>query len=189
MVHADDSLRASLHVAPTLDVYESSARSTNDFEPVYDERISRAPETLVTTNTLSNGRSYAQVTSNGAVQAREPHVAVETNLTPVEPNGNKAPKAIAPKREKSATALPGTKPPKVGVNIEWIQKGVGWDCREVYYVGKQRHRRHLGHIGRQRWEDMQQQFQGTELERVLSEWIEERRAEKSLSVQNEKAAE
>ena len=55
-----------------------------------------------------------------------------------------------------------------------VQKGVGWDCREVYYVGKQRRRRHLGHIGRQKWEEMQQQFGGTALEAVLREWIEGR---------------
>ncbi|MBI1763308.1 MAG: hypothetical protein HYR56_17930 [Acidobacteria bacterium] len=74
--------------------------------------------------------------------------------------------------------MSGTKPPRVGVNIEWVQKGVGWDCREVYYVGKQRRRRHLGHIGRQKWEEMQQQFGGPALEAVLREWIESRRKEK-----------
>lgn len=85
---------------------------------------------------------------------------------------------------KTPDKVLGNKPPRVGVNIEWVRKGPGWDCREVYYVGKKRHRRHLGHIGRQKWEDMQQQFQGTELERVLSEWIEERRAEKSMNFNN-----
>jgi hypothetical protein len=79
----------------------------------------------------------------------------------------------------------GTKPPRVGVNIEWVQKGVGWDCREVYYVGKQRRRRHLGHIGRQKWEEMQQQYSGSALEEVLREWIEARRAEKSMSLNGE----
>jgi hypothetical protein len=79
----------------------------------------------------------------------------------------------------------GTKPPRVGVNIEWVQKGVGWDCREVYYVGKQRRRRHLGHIGRQKWEEMQQQYSGAALEEVLREWIEARRAEKSMSLSGE----
>ncbi len=78
--------------------------------------------------------------------------------------------------------MSGTKPPRVGVNIEWVQKGVGWDCREVYYVGKQRRRRHLGHIGRQKWEEMQQQFGGPALEAVLREWIETRRAEKSMGL-------
>lgn len=80
---------------------------------------------------------------------------------------------------------PGTKPPRVGVNIEWVQKGVGWDCREVYYVGKQRRRRHLGHIGRQKWEEMRQQHSGKALEDVLREWIEARRAEKSMSLSGE----
>jgi hypothetical protein len=75
--------------------------------------------------------------------------------------------------------LPGAKPPKVGVNIEWIQKGVGWDCREVYYVGKQRRRRHLGHLGRQKWNELQRQYAGSELEQALREWVNARRMEKS----------
>jgi hypothetical protein len=79
----------------------------------------------------------------------------------------------------------GAKPPRVGVNIEWVQKGVGWDCREVYYVGKQRRRRHLGHIGKQKWEEMQEQHQGKALEEVLRDWIEARRAEKSMSLKSE----
>lgn len=79
----------------------------------------------------------------------------------------------------------GAKPPRVGVNIEWVQKGVGWDCREVYYVGKQRHRRHLGHIGKQKWEEMQEQNKGKALEEVLREWIEVRRAEKSMILKSE----
>ena len=81
-------------------------------------------------------------------------------------------------KKEGPETMTGTKPPRVGVNIEWSQKGVGWDCREVYYVGRQRRRRHLGHIGRQKWEEMQAQFGGTALEAVLREWIEERRAEK-----------
>ena len=85
-------------------------------------------------------------------------------------------------KKEGPEAMSGTKPPRVGVNIEWVQKGVGWDCREVYYVGKQRRRRHLGHIGRQKWEEMQAQFGGTALEAVLREWIEARRAEKSISL-------
>ncbi len=90
---------------------------------------------------------------------------------------------VKPAVEKEGPVImSGTKPPRVGVNIEWVQKGVGWDCREVYYVGKQRRRRHLGHIGRQKWEEMQQQFGGTALEAVLREWIEARRAEKSMGL-------
>lgn len=88
-------------------------------------------------------------------------------------------------KEKRPEFGPGAKPPRVGVNIEWVQKGVGWDCREVYYVGKQRRRRHLGHIGKQKWEEMQEQHQGKALEEVLREWIEARRAEKSMSLKSE----
>lgn len=88
-------------------------------------------------------------------------------------------------KARTPEAVNGGKPPRVGVNIEWVQKGVGWDCREVYYVGKQRRRRHLGHIGRQKWEEMQAQHQGKALEEVLREWIDARRAEKSLSLKSE----
>ena len=97
------------------------------------------------------------------------------------------PRKVPAKKEVTPDLLSGsgTKPPRVGVNIEWVQKGVGWDCREVYYVGKQRRRRHLGHIGRQKWEEMQANFGGTALEAVLREWIEARRAEKSISLSGE----
>lgn len=97
------------------------------------------------------------------------------------------PRKAAAKKDVTPDLLSGsgTKPPRVGVNIEWVQKGVGWDCREVYYVGKQRRRRHLGHIGRQKWEEMQQQYSGAALEEVLREWIEARRAEKSMSLGGE----
>jgi hypothetical protein len=183
MVQAEDSFRATMHVA-LPDVYGPSAQSPAQLEPAYQERgYFPASEMTVqgfapnaqafapnsTTTVIGNGDNFAQ-----PIPSTLPSSAVETNLvTPRKP--------AAPKVEKAMNGLPGTKPPRVGVNIEWVQKGVGWDCREVYYVGKKRHRRHLGHIGRQKWEDMQQQFQGVELERVLSEWIEERRAEKSLN--------
>jgi hypothetical protein len=81
--------------------------------------------------------------------------------------------------KKVIETLPSTKPPRVGVNVEWVQKGVGWDCREVYYVGQKRHRRHIGHLGRQKWEDLQAQYQGLELKRILSEWIEAQRLDKN----------
>lgn len=111
----------------------------------------------------------------------EPEVAPAPVLKPARPTVVKARVKPAVKKE-GPEAMTGTKPPRVGVNIEWVQKGVGWDCREVYYVGKQRRRRHLGHIGRQKWEEMQQQFGGTALEAVLREWIETRRAEKSIGL-------
>jgi hypothetical protein len=164
MVHADDSFRASLHVAP-YDMPESSA-------PIYSERA-YLPATETAPNRNYDFAPFAHKAAEETVVGKP----VEPVATAVE----SVKKSVAPKREKTEAALPGTKPPKVGVNIEWIQKGVGWDCREVYYVGKQRRRRHLGHIGRQKWEEMQQQYQGVELEQVLSEWIEARRVEKSMS--------
>jgi hypothetical protein len=88
-------------------------------------------------------------------------------------------------KAKKKRGANGNKPPRVGVNIEWVQKGVGWDCREIYHVGKQRRRRHLGHIGKQKWEEMQAQNQGQALEEVLREWIEVRRAEKNMSLKSE----
>lgn len=109
-------------------------------------------------------------------QREEPAVPAPA-LKPVRPTVVKS--RVKPEVKKGGPeAMSGTKPPRVGVNIEWVQKGVGWDCREVYYVGKQRRRRHLGHIGRQKWEEMQQQFGGPALEAVLREWIESRRKEK-----------
>lgn len=113
-------------------------------------------------------------------QRKEPEVPAPA-LKPARPTVVKARVKSEAKKEGPET-MTGTKPPRVGVNIEWVQKGVGWDCREVYYVGKQRRRRHLGHIGRQKWEEMQAQFGGPALEAVLREWIEARRAEKSISL-------
>jgi hypothetical protein len=113
----------------------------------------------------------------------EPAVTADKPLRPApKPRVKVAVKKESPPDSPGAT---GSKPPRVGVNIEWVQKGVGWDCREVYYVGKQRRRRHLGHIGRQKWEEMQQQYSGGPLEEVLREWIEARRAEKSMSLSGE----
>jgi hypothetical protein len=116
-------------------------------------------------------------------EAAEPPVMIEKPQRPApKPRVRAAAKKAPTPDTLSGT---GTKPPRVGVNIEWVQKGVGWDCREVYYVGKQRRRRHLGHIGRQKWEEMQQQYSGAALEEVLREWIEARRAEKSMSLSGE----
>jgi hypothetical protein len=95
-----------------------------------------------------------------------------SNSLHVNPNDVQRPSA------RSYDVLPGVKPPKVAVNIEWVQKGVGWDCREVYYTGKQRRRRHLGHLGNQKWQEMQRDFQGAELEQKIREWIDARRADK-----------
>jgi hypothetical protein len=127
-----------------------------------------------------------------AAAGHENHHALraESNLHPVPAATNGAKprgKTTASQKEKKPEPLmgTGTKPPRVGVNIEWVQKGVGWDCREVYYVGKQRRRRHLGHIGKQKWEEMQQEHVGKALEEVLREWIEARRAEKSMSLGGE----
>ena len=64
-----------------------------------------------------------------------------------------------------------TKPPRIGVNLEWVAKGAGWDCREVYYVGNQRKRRRLGHLGSQLWEQLQREYAGPELEDVLRDWV------------------
>lgn len=113
-------------------------------------------------------------------QREEPAVPAPA-LKPVRPTVVK-PRVKPEAKKEGPETMTGTKPPRVGVNIEWVQKGVGWDCREVYYVGKQRRRRHLGHIGRQKWEEMQQQFGGPALEAVLREWIETRRAEKSMGL-------
>ena len=81
---------------------------------------------------------------------------------------------------KTPDKVLGNKPPRVGVNIEWVRKGPGWDCREVYYVGDKRRRKHIGHIGRQKWEEMQAKYQGEMLQEALRTWIEERRSEKSI---------
>jgi hypothetical protein len=179
-----------MHVASPFDAYESSAlnaaqtsaQSINDIEPGYSERA-YFPATKESHTAFARHAETATVAPTIANAAPLSETAATTELN------SKATRKSVLKGEKTLNALPGTnKPPRVGVNIEWVQKGVGWDCREVYYVGKQRHRRHLGHIGRQKWEDMQQQFQGEALENVLSEWIEERRAEKSLSLNNENAA-
>ncbi len=120
----------------------------------------------------SEGRRFA---------AREEALAPAPVLKAARPTVVK-PRVKAEVKKEGPEFMSGTKPPRVGVNIEWVQKGVGWDCREVYYVGKQRRRRHLGHIGRQKWEEMQQQFGGPALEAVLREWIEARRAEKSMGL-------
>lgn len=125
-----------------------------------------------------------QMGGNGDVRfiAQREEVAIPTQaLKPVRPAVVK-PRVKSEAKKEGPETMTGTKPPRVGVNIEWVQKGVGWDCREVYYVGKQRRRRHLGHIGRQKWEEMQAQFGGTALEAVLREWIEARRAEKSMGL-------
>ena len=74
------------------------------------------------------------------------------------------------------------KPPRVGNNIEWIQKGVGWDCREIYYVGKTRRRRHISHLGQETFARMRAEYpDDAALNQRLLDWIEERKFEKGLS--------
>jgi hypothetical protein len=123
---------------------------------------------------------------NRSAQNRNGHeisIPVASKPRPVVSEKSRAKTKVV--KAKTPEMVNGGKPPRVGVNIEWVQKGVGWDCREVYYVGKQRRRRHLGHIGRQKWEEMQEQHQGKALEEVLREWIDARRAEKSMSLKSE----
>lgn len=64
--------------------------------------------------------------------------------------------------------------------IEWIAKGVGWDCREVYYEGKKRHRRYLGHIGRETWEGMRSRYSPSELKAHVEQWISGRLKKKTI---------
>jgi hypothetical protein len=73
------------------------------------------------------------------------------------------------------------RPPKVATNIEWIRKGVGWDCREVYYIGKQRHRRHLKHLGRAEWETWQSEHSGAALEAHVAKWVREQMEKKDVT--------
>lgn len=74
------------------------------------------------------------------------------------------------------------KPPRVGVNIEWVQKGVGWDCREIYYVEGKRRRRHISHLGRELFAWMCAECPDDDaLNQRLRDWIEERKFEKGLS--------
>lgn len=71
------------------------------------------------------------------------------------------------------TELANTKPPKLGVNIEWVQKNCGWDCRQIYYEGTRRRRRHLGHLGKGRWQALQQQYSGAALVEALCAWLKD----------------
>lgn len=121
-----------------------------------------------------------------STQSRSGHeVSIPIAAKPSRAVSDKPREKVRAVKVKTPETINGTKPPRVGVNIEWVQKGVGWDCREVYYVGKQRRRRHLGHIGKQKWEEMQEQHRGKALEEVLREWIDARRAEKSMSLKSE----
>ncbi len=134
---------------------------------------------IIPFNPVTHGESRSAQNRNG----HEISIPIAAKPRPV---AIEKPRAKAkPVKAKPPEMVNGTKPPRVGVNIEWVQKGVGWDCREVYYVGKQRRRRHLGHIGKQKWEEMQEQNKGKALEDVLREWIEVRRAEKSMSLKSE----
>lgn len=48
------------------------------------------------------------------------------------------------------------RPPKLGVNLEWQLRVVGWDLRRVVYQNGKRHRLHIGHLGREKWNDVRQ---------------------------------
>ena len=94
------------------------------------------------------------------------------------------------KMKVTVTRDKGTKAPKVqddgkplfvAPNIEWQQKGRGWDCRENYYEGKRRRRRVLGHLGRARYEEMRANSTDVELSGKLAAWVEERRFEKGVA--------
>jgi hypothetical protein len=135
----------------------------------------------------ANGHSGSQ-TQNG--QSSQQVEAPSQQHPRQEASVIKAQEKVAEKKSKAASSKSaGPKPPRVGVNIEWVQKGVGWDCREVYYVGSQRRRRRLGHIGKQKWEEMLQYYEPAELEETLRQWIEARRTEKSIGMLNEQAGE
>jgi hypothetical protein len=63
------------------------------------------------------------------------------------------------------------KPPKVATNIEWSRKGAGWDCRKVYYVDKQRKRKHIRHLGRAEWDQWQSLYSPEVLKKRAAEWV------------------
>lgn len=71
------------------------------------------------------------------------------------------------------------RPPKIE-GVEWSPKGVGWDCRQVYFVGKQRRRRHLKHLGRGEWERWQRDYPGAALKAHVERWVAEQVAAKTI---------
>lgn len=57
-------------------------------------------------------------------------------------------------------------------------KGLGWDCREVRQRGKHRYRILIGHLGRQKWDELQARLTPAEIEDYLIQWVEDRRRER-----------
>lgn len=64
------------------------------------------------------------------------------------------------------------RPPKVATNIEWVPKGVDWDCRRVYYIGKQRKRKHIRHLGRAEWDQWLSLYSPEVLKKRVAEWVD-----------------
>ena len=104
--------------------------------------------------------------------------------TPLATRGSKRKQSALATRGGNAQ-MPGSqndeKPPKVAESIEWVQQGAGWACREIYYIGGRRRRRHVGHLGRKRYEELRADATPDELQVRLFEWIEERKFEKGLA--------
>lgn len=61
-------------------------------------------------------------------------------------------------------------------NLEWTRKTQGWDCRQSYYVDGHRKRHWLGHLGRQRWLELQARYKGDALTAALANWVATKRA-------------
>jgi hypothetical protein len=71
--------------------------------------------------------------------------------------------------------------PPVLKGFEWQPHSAGWNLRRVYYVGKQRHRRHIGHLGRQVWRDMQTRYAPEQIADALRQRFAERIAQKQVT--------
>ena len=71
-------------------------------------------------------------------------------------------------------------PPKVeGVNIEWVRKGAGWDCKLVFGAGDSRKRRHLRHLGKKEWARMREEH-AHDLPQEIKRWVQTHRAGKNM---------
>lgn len=128
------------------------------------------------------------LTASGEVGIRStsPHQRAKTHSQTTAAPFNSGTRSSRKKKRKTGTdsrsVLPTDDDEKKSLTVgryQFRKDGAGWECREIVGKGASRKRPYLAHLSRNRYEKMQAES-GTreDLEQVLLQWAEEKRAGK-----------
>jgi hypothetical protein len=69
-------------------------------------------------------------------------------------------------------------PPRIGgLEMEWVRKGAGWDCKLVFRENGSRKRKHLRHLGKKEWARIKE---SPNVPAAIHQWVVEQRSRKGM---------